>query len=164
MSPTYPQRPFVDAPIADVLIRPLKRFLDSRGWLCEVFRQDELDPAIFPAMAYVSLTKPGTVRGPHEHRDQADYFAFVGPSEFLITLWDNRPASATYWHKVATRAHADHPTVIVVPPGVVHAYQNVGASDGMVFNAPNRLYAGAGRKHAVDEIRHEGEADDPFRL
>jgi dTDP-4-dehydrorhamnose 3,5-epimerase len=42
-----------------------------------------------------------------------------------------------------------------VPPGVVHAYKNIGQDNGIVFNAPNRLYAGEGKKTQVDEIRHE---------
>jgi dTDP-4-dehydrorhamnose 3,5-epimerase len=51
-----------------------------------------------------------------------------------------------------------------VPPGVVHAYKNIGSEPGLVFNCPNRLYKGPGRKDPVDEIRHEADKDTPFRL
>jgi dTDP-4-dehydrorhamnose 3,5-epimerase len=51
-----------------------------------------------------------------------------------------------------------NPAAVWIPPGVVHAYRNVGAVPGLVFNAPNRLYAGWGKAEPVDEIRHE-EAD-----
>jgi dTDP-4-dehydrorhamnose 3,5-epimerase len=54
--------------------------------------------------------------------------------------------------------------LLVVPAGVVHAYQNVGGVPGWVFNCPNHLYQGPGRKEAVDEIRHENLPDSPFRL
>jgi dTDP-4-dehydrorhamnose 3,5-epimerase len=53
---------------------------------------------------------------------------------------------------------------VIIPKGVVHAYRNIGASQGMVLNFPNRLYAGTGKKSPVDEIRHEVEANSPFRL
>ena len=53
---------------------------------------------------------------------------------------------------------------VVVPIGVVHAYKNVGDESGIVFNAPNRLYKGWGRKEPVDEIRHEDLKDSPYRL
>jgi len=46
----------------------------------------------------------------------------------------------------------------------VHAYKNIGGEDGIVFNAPNRLYAGAGKRSPVDEIRHEEETGSPFFL
>ena len=41
-------------------------------------------------MTYVSQTLPGVTRGPHEHVDQTDGFAFMGPSDFKLVLWDTR--------------------------------------------------------------------------
>ena len=46
-------------------------------------------------MAYVSVTKPGVIRGPHEHVNQTDMFVFVGPGEFELHLWDRRESSPT---------------------------------------------------------------------
>jgi len=40
---------------------------------------------------------------------------------------------------------------------------NVGNIQGWVINLPNRLYAGNGRKEAVDEIRHESDPHSPFK-
>ncbi len=54
--------------------------------------------------------------------------------------------------------------LLIIPPGVVHAYKNVGAEPGIVFNCPNRLYKGTGRKEPVDEIRHEEDKSNRFRL
>lgn len=53
---------------------------------------------------------------------------------------------------------------VVVPPGVVHAYKNISSTPGWVFNAPNRLYAGPGKRSPVDEIRHEDQADSVYRI
>jgi dTDP-4-dehydrorhamnose 3,5-epimerase len=47
---------------------------------------------------------------------------------------------------------------------VVHAYRNVGGEPGLVFNCPDRLYKGPGRKEPVDEIRHEDDPASPFQL
>lgn len=154
---------WTDGPIEGCPIRPLAPYRDARGWLAEIFRADELAPALHPAMAYLSLTHPGVVRGPHEHRDQTDLFVFFH-GRFRLYLWDARQASPTRGHRhVAELGEAD-PAVVVVPPGVVHAYRNVGPADGLIFNAPNRLYAGEGKREAVDEIRHEHDPDTPFRL
>ena len=57
-----------------------------------------------------------------------------------------------------------NPQSVVVPPGVVHAYRNVGATPGWVFNTPNRLYGGRGKLAPVDEIRHEDRLDSPYRM
>jgi len=155
---------FQDGPVDGVIFRPLKHFRDSRGRLCELFRHDDLDPKYHPVMAYISMTLPGVARGPHEHHDQADYFCFLGPSNFKLFLWDNRPASPTFRNRQTMDVGVDNPQAVVVPVGIVHAYKNVGNEPGIVFNCPNRLYAGWGRKEPVDEIRHEHVEGSEFRL
>ena len=144
--------------IHDVVTRPLSKFLDERGWLAELYRSDELDASLMPVMAYISMTQPGVARGPHEHLDQTDYFCFIGPSNFKVYLWDSRKDSPSYGVKQVIYAGVDAPAMVIVPPGVIHAYRNIGLDNGIVFNGPNRLYAGEGKKSPVDEIRHE-EAD-----
>lgn len=153
-----------EGPIEDVRIRRLTRFEDARGWLIELFRQDELLPADIPVMAYVSQTLPGVARGPHEHVEQSDYFAFVGPGDFKLYLWDSRPASPTYGNRRSLVVGESNLAAVLVPPGVVHAYKNISDQGGIVFNCPNRLYAGEGKTHPVDEIRHEDRPDSPFLL
>jgi dTDP-4-dehydrorhamnose 3,5-epimerase len=150
--------------IEGVLWRPLHKYQDSRGWLCELFRHDELPAEFHPVMAYISATLPGVARGPHEHVDQADVFCFLGPSNFKVYLWDNRPSSPTRGACYADVVGADKPMLLVIPAGVVHAYENVGKEPGIVFNCPNRLYKGWNRKEPVDEIRHEEDNATRFRL
>lgn len=155
---------FTDGIIADVTIREIKRFTDSRGWLAEIFRHDELPAEVHPKMCYVSETLPGIARGPHEHVEQTDLFAFLGPGNLKLYLWDTRKDSPTYgvkWSKIVGEEGA---CVVLVPPGVVHAYKCVSGKPALVFNAPNQLYAGEGKKERVDEIRHEKAADSVFVL
>ena len=58
----------------------------------------------------------------------------------------------------------DKPMLLIVPAGVVHAYKNVGSDRGIVFNCPNRLYKGRGRREPVDELRHEEDTGSRFEL
>jgi dTDP-4-dehydrorhamnose 3,5-epimerase len=155
---------FIDGEIDGVIFRPLKEHADSRGWLVELFRADEIPSPCLPAMAYVSETLPGVARGPHEHAGQTDCFAFIGPGEFTLYLWDTRDASPTRGHRIKAGVGAANRQCVIVPPGVVHAYKNTGAVPGWVFNAPNRLYAGEGKRGPVDEIRHEAQPGSPFQM
>ncbi len=155
---------FVDAPIDGVIFRPLATHEDHRGWLVELYREDELAAEQRPVMAYVSQTQPGVARGPHEHVDQTDYFAFIGPGDFDIYLWDGRVDSPTRGHRMIVRVGESNKQCVVVPNGVVHAYKNVSRTPGWVFNAPNRLYAGPGKRSDVDEIRHESQPGSRYRL
>ena len=155
---------FKNGKIDDVIIKHLVKFVDDRGWLAETFRHDELEEKYFPVMAYISMTNVEVARGPHEHVDQADQFAFVGPSNFKIYLWDNRKQSATFMTKQVVFAGEDAPKALIIPPGVVHAYKNVGGKQGAVLNFPNRLFAGKGKKEPVDEVRHETDQNSIFIL
>ena len=165
-----PQKPrpksesFQPGEIKGVVIHDLRKLNDRRGWLCELFRHDELGAEFFPTMAYISSTNLNVTRGPHEHVDQADLFCFLGPSNFKLRMWDNRPDSPTFGNVMTIILGADDPKAVVVPQGVVHAYQNIGPVDGIVVNCPNRLYMGEGRREQVDEIRHEDDPDTPFRM
>ncbi len=155
---------FKEGVIDGVVVRELKKHADKRGWLMELFREDEIDAEFMPVMGYISVTNAGIARGPHEHADQADYFCFLGPSNFKVFLWDNRENSPTFMNRQVLVAGEDSPSVVIVPAGVVHAYRNIGEKDGMVINCANRLYAGPDRKEPVDEIRHEADPASIFKL
>ncbi|GMQ80852.1 MAG: dTDP-4-dehydrorhamnose 3,5-epimerase family protein [Rhodothermia bacterium] len=142
---------------------PLSFHNDGRGWLVEIFRTDELNPSHHPVMAYISETNPGQARGPHEHTDQTDLFAFFSGSVRLF-MWDARADSATYGVRTVRLVGEANPCIVTVPPGVVHAYRNDGTVPALILNCPNRLYAGRGKSEPVDEIRHEDSDTSAFKL
>lgn len=148
--------------IEGVIIKNLSKYEDARGWLVEIFRQDEL--AEKPAMGYVSATKPGVVRGPHEHAYQTDIFVFIGPGTVELNLWDRRENSATNGEYMKIEVGENNPSMIIVPPGVVHAYKCVSTSDAWSINMPDKLYKGEGKKEEADEIRWENKEDSPYKI
>lgn len=139
--------------INGVSVKLLTKNEDKRGWLLEVWRSDDVDIPVMPAMSYISCTKPDTVRGPHEHIEQTDIFIFL-TGEWAVRLWDDRASSSTYG--IERTILVSKPTTVVVPPGVVHAYANIGQDDGLVINLPDKLYCGKLKKQTPDELRHEG--------
>lgn len=148
-------------PMPGVLVRSLRKFSDARGWLIETFRDDELPEGFDPTMGYISLTHPGVVRGPHEHKDQTDGFVFLS-GKFRLYLWENRQGSDP--QELTMDVGEENPTFVTVPPGVVHAYKNIGDGDAFVLNFPDQLFMGWGKKEPVDEIRHEDDPDSRFQL
>lgn len=151
---------FKEGKIEGVVIKKLEPHVDNRGYLIETFRRDELPDSFQPEMSYVSYTKPGIARGPHEHLEQTDLFCFVGPGNFWVKLWDNRENSPTYGNYLEMVGGEDNRISVLVPPGVVHGYKNISEKEGMVLNFPDRLYGGWGKKGKVDEVRHEDEEDE----
>jgi len=148
--------------INDVIIKKIPKFEDNRGWLAEIFRRDELNFDM--AMAYVSLTQPGIIRGPHEHVAQSDCFVFLGPGSFRLYLWDRREASSTNGESLDIEVGVDNPTLVIVPPGVVHGYKCISDIPALSINMPDKLYKGEGKKEEIDEIRWETKADSPYQI
>lgn len=156
---------FTKGKIQDVVVYPIKKFVDERGWLAELFRHDEIEQDFYPAMAYISVTEPLVQRGPHEHVDQADLFCFIGPGNFKLRLWDNRADSPTYRFIMTMFVGADNAQAVIIPKGVVHAYKNISTTEkGMVINCPNRLFMGENKKEEIDEIRHEDDPNTIYRI
>lgn len=154
---------WVDTEIVGVISQTLVPRCDERGSLTEVFRRDELQKVMqkgfTPLMGYLSLTNPGVMRGPHEHRHQTDVFVFLGRFDlYLWRLGQMQPGHMAMNVRYRFSTIPEVPFRVIVPPGVVHGYKNVGNTHGTVFNFPNWLYGGWGGKEQVDEIRHE---DDP---
>ncbi len=147
--------------IDGVIIRKIEKFSDNRGWLAEIFRNDEID--FQPAMEYISQTQPGIVRGPHEHVNQSDYFVFLA-GDFRVYLWDNRLGAKNYRQLETIDAGEKSPCAVLVPSGVVHAYKCVSSAPGLVINMPDKLYRGEQCKGEIDEIRWESQADSPFKI
>lgn len=146
--------------INGVVIKNLSKFQDERGWLAEIWRNDESN--FNPMMSYVSVTKAGIVRGPHEHKFQADGFVFLGPGNFKLFLWDNREKSETFQEKMELEVGENNPIFVIVPPGVVHGYKCISDNVAWCINLPDKLYAGKDKKEEVDEIRHEKDPDSLF--
>lgn len=144
-----------------VEFKSLKKHEDHRGYLYELYRDDELPEGFRPAMGYYSVTKPGVARGPHEHRDQTDGFIFIS-GNYELHLWENRPGEPENYEVI--EVGEANPVFVTVPPGVVHAYRNVGETDAFVLNVPDKLYAGWNKSEAVDEIRHESDDNSRFKL
>ncbi len=148
--------------INGVIIKKIEKYEDNRGWLAEIFRRDEL--AFDMSMAYVSLTKPGIIRGPHEHVHQSDCFVFLGPGAFRLYLWDRRGDSKTEGESLELEVGEDNPTLVIVPPGVVHGYKCISDIAALSINLPDKLYKGEGKKEEIDEIRWEAKEDSPYKI
>lgn len=146
-----------------VIVKKIEKYDDDRGWLAEIFRQDEIDYK--PAMAYVSITKPGVIRGPHEHKFQSDGFVFIGPGNFELYLWDRREDSETKDKHEKFIVGEESPCLVIVPPGVVHGYKCVSDCEATCINLPDKLYKGVNKEDPeVDEIRWEIREDSPYKI
>ena len=148
--------------ITGVIIKKLEKFEDDRGWIYEVYREDQDE--VKPVMSYVSYTEQNIVRGPHEHEQQSDFFIFVGYGDFELYMWDNRKDSDTYKNHIKIVVGESNRCSVLIPPGVVHGYKAISHGGSFSINLPDKLYKGEEKKEEIDCVRHEDEKNSLFRI
>ncbi len=117
--------------IEGVLVKPLARYCDERGYLLEVLREDDGLLERFGQTTF-TLTYPGVIKAFHWHRKQHDLW-FVATGEARVVLHDLREESPTRGVTQVIYAGEHMPLLIVIPPGVAHGYQVLGDKPVALF-------------------------------
>lgn len=133
--------------IEGVIVRPLKKNADERGFLMEILRSDWEGFEKF-GQSYVSLNYPGVIRAWHYHKKQTDYFVCVS-GMIKVPLYDGRERSKTYRQINEFLMGDDNPIMVKIPPGVYHGYKTLGIEPSLLVNFPTELYD----PRASDEFR-----------
>ena len=153
--------------LTGIVIKPLKRLPDERGFFTEIFRKDWTD--LFAekdeiVQSNLSITYPSIIRAWHKHeRGQTDYFVAV-KGALKICAYDE-----------ATReldeivSSGENLQVVRVPGHYWHGFKALGNKPAMLFYFTTRLY----NPTHPDEIRRpwddktlipaimNGKKDDP---
>jgi dTDP-4-dehydrorhamnose 3,5-epimerase len=112
---------------------------DERGTLTELYSPfwgfDDI-PLVF---LYTVTIRPGMAKGWAVHHDQVDRYFFWGGSIKLV-LYDDRPESPTYRMINELYFSELNRSLVLVPPHVYHAVQNVGTTEGLMINLPSEPY------------------------
>ena len=111
----------------DLRIIPLERKADARGWFLKVLMRHQIEGERTFGEIYLSVAEPGQARGAHYHRRTTEWFCLVGGTAAL-SLCD----TATNERRTV-EMDALHPAVVVVPPGVAHAFRNAGPTPAMLL-------------------------------
>lgn len=119
-----------------IVIRPLKRFADERGFFAEIMRSDWADVFQDEAcQANMSISYPGMVRAWHKHeRGQVDRF-LVLKGALKICAYDDETQELD--EVIST---GDNPQVVRVPGHYWHGFRVVGNEQAMLVYFVNRLY------------------------
>ncbi len=145
--------------IEGAAIRDLKRNVDDRGYLMEVLRSDWPDVFRRFGQAYVALNYPGVIRAWHYHKKQWDVFVCVAGT-IKVPLYDARMGSPTRGEVNEFVIGEYRPAAILIPPGVYHGYQTIGATPSLLVNFPSELYDPA----QPDEFRVPHDSPEvPYR-
>jgi dTDP-4-dehydrorhamnose 3,5-epimerase len=109
---------------------------------------------------FQSILEPGGISGWHAHAVTTDRL-FVGAGRMRIVLYDSRKSSPTFGMLNEFRAGTARPALIVIPPQVWHAVENVSSVPALLINAVDQAY----RYESPDHYRLPLETEQiPYRF
>ena len=127
-----------DSLIEGVKIKELKSIPDERGKLMEILRSDE---PIFERLGqvYVTVCRPGVVKGWHYHKVQVDHFVCL-QGKAKVVLYDARERSKTHGKINEFIIGWENPLLIKIPTFVYHGFTALGDQEAMILNLPTEVY------------------------
>jgi dTDP-4-dehydrorhamnose 3,5-epimerase len=135
-------RPLIDG----VVMREVRNVLKDNGYLTEVWRDDwDLAPTGM-AQVFQVMIEPRAISVSHVRKHATDRL-FANRGQLKIVLFDARAGLPTQSRLNVFRCGSARPMLIVVPPGVWHGVQNVGAAAASLLKLPDRAYAYEARDH-----------------
>lgn len=124
--------------IDGVIVKPLVRHCDERGYFLEVLRDDDELLTRFGQSSY-TMTYPGVIKAFHWHEKQYDLW-FMCRGEARVVLYDKREGSPTCHNVREIFTGEREPMLIVIPPGVAHGYQVLGSEPAFLFYHTTESY------------------------
>lgn len=141
-----------------VLVLPLRRFDDPRGWFMELRRESLLPDRTL--QTNVSFSRAGTVRGLHYHaRGQSDLFVCVRGMIRVVAL--DQASGETFSADVGD----DNPAAVWVPGHFAHGFEAL--TDALVLYHVTREYDPADPdEHGIpwddERVRHLWSTASPI--
>ena len=123
--------------IHGVLTKPLKVIPDERGWLMEMLRDDDPFFQRF-GQVYLTVVYPEVVKGMSK-----------------VVLYDSREDSPTKGQVNEFFLGEKNPTLLVIPPLVLHGMKGIGVEPAYLVNVPTYHY------DYKDPDEHRVPAHDP---
>jgi len=142
----------------NVLVLPLRRFDDPRGWFMELRRESLLPDRT--VQTNLSFSRAGTVRGLHFHeRGQSDLFACVSGTIRVVAL--DQASGETFCLDIGDA----NPAAVWVPGHYAHGFEAL--TDALVLYHVTREYDAAApdeRQLAWDDprVRHLWSTSSPI--
>ena len=124
--------------IQGVIVKELKVWPDDRGFLMEVFKQDEFEDIPVKQTTY-TVAYPGTIKAFHWHKKQWDVWFFTSGSAQVV-LSDLRKDSPTFGKTEVFYPGEHKRLLIAIPPHVAHGYRVLGTIPAALLYHTSEMY------------------------
>lgn len=136
--------------IEGVVVKPLRRIPDERGFIMHMLRADDPEFERFGEI-YFSTAYPGVIKGWHLHKEMTlNYAVVVGMIK--LVLYDDREGSATRGELQELYIGRDNYQLVKIPPQVWNGFKGIGTEMAILANC-------ATIPHDPDEIIRKSPFD-----
>ena len=118
--------------IDGVVVRPLRRIPDERGFIMHMLRSDDPEFEQFGEI-YFSTAYPGAVKAWHLHKDMTLNYAVVVGMVKLV-LYDDREGSPTRGEVQEIFIGRENYHLVKVPPGLWNGFKAIGTEMAILAN------------------------------
>ena len=118
--------------IEGVIIKPLRKIPDERGYIAHMLRCD--DP-IFENFGeiYFSAVYPGVIKGWHLHKEMTLNYAVI-QGMIKLVLYDDREDSTTRGHLIELFLGDENYCLVKIPPKIWNGFKGIGNKTAIVAN------------------------------
>jgi dTDP-4-dehydrorhamnose 3,5-epimerase len=126
-------------PIDGVQFRPTRPVPHEDGHVAEVARAswDVLGGPI--VQVHTTTTFQGRIRAWGLHQAATDRL-FVVSGLVKIVIFDGRIGSPTYGRVNEFTVSEKNPGLLIIPPDLYHGWKNMGTTEAIIINMPDRMY------------------------
>ncbi len=127
--------------IAGLRRKDLRTIVDGRGDVIELWSLPwvEAEGLVVPQHAYQSATDHGVIKCWHLHEIHTDQFT-VTRGKMQIVCADLREDSPTYGEVNSFITGVQRPSLILIPPGVMHGWKTLSQPEAIVVNFQSHPY------------------------
>lgn len=129
------------ATIEGIYWKKLQPIVDGRGDVTELWSIPwiENEPLIIPRHIYQSATDYGVIKAWHLHQIHTDQFV-VTRGKLQVVCVDLRPTSPTYCQVNSFILGIQQPSLLVIPPGILHGWKALTAPEVLVINLQSHVF------------------------
>jgi dTDP-4-dehydrorhamnose 3,5-epimerase len=128
------------APLIDgVVFRPTRPVPHEDGHVTEVARASWEILGTPIVQVHVTTTLSGRIRAWGLHQFSTDLL-FVVSGLVTIVVFDGRSGSPSRGLVNALTVSDKNPGLLLIPPNIYHGWKNIGTSEAVIINMPDRMY------------------------
>lgn len=117
-----------------ITIIPRRLIKDERGWFLKAITGTEEHLPLFTGEVYLTMGKPGEIKGGHYHPQAVEWFTVI-EGQAILRLEDIKTKE-----RIEIPMNLEDAKSVYVPNNIAHDFKNIGHTNFIVLAYTDKLY------------------------